>query len=152
MILLGVTYITCFWPYDNTYPKALDEADGFLSVWEWYGHSTGSDFLHLINAGFYISIDFDRYIFGSGSPWIVIWIAPLERARRELFKNIFCVWVSFGIGQDMAVSWILVFFDPAFFLPTFCEPKTGSYLMIYRTVYDNFTVVWKLRTRAFKGV
>ena len=34
--------------------------------------STGSDSVHLINAGFYISIDFDRYIFGSGSPWIVI--------------------------------------------------------------------------------
>ena len=31
-----------------------------------------SDSMHLINAGFYISIDFDRYIFGSGSPWIVI--------------------------------------------------------------------------------
>ena len=32
----------------------------------------GPIFVHLINAGFYISIDFDRYIFGPGSSWIVI--------------------------------------------------------------------------------
>ena len=52
-------------------PKFLEpkigprEGTGFSPV-------TGSDSVHLINAGFYISIDFDRYIFGSGSPWIVI--------------------------------------------------------------------------------
>ena len=96
--------------------------------------SSGSESVHFINAGFYISIDFDRYIFGSGSPWIVIWIAPLERARRELFKNIFCVGVSFGIGRDMGVSLNPVFSNPALFLPTFWSQNRTPILSRYGTV------------------